>query len=283
MLALVLGLGAGIVYGVADFVGGLASRRSPLLPVLLVSQLFGTSLLLVAFPFVVSGSATSLALGWGAAAGVAGAGGVALLYRGLARGRMSIVAPVTSVNAASLPVIWGLATGERPGALAITGVVISLTAVALVSWSGESVAEPRRRWIDEPGLLDAIGAGTCFGFFFIFLSFSPDDSSLWPLVGARVASLTTFALVAATTRTAVRPPPHSLRLIAAAGLLDVLANLLYLLATREGLLSLVAVLTSLYPASTVLLARVVLQERMQRLQLVGLALAAAGVTLIAAR
>lgn len=283
MLALVLGLSAGIVYGVADFVGGLASRRAPLLPVLLVSQLFGTVLLLLAFPFIVEGPATFDALAWGAAAGTAGAGGVTLLYRGLSRGRMSIVAPATSVNAASIPVIFGLASGERPGWLAITGVVTSLVAIAFVSRTREEADAPRRKFTDEPGLLDAVGAGICFGLFFICLSFAPEDSSMWPLAGARLASLSLFVLAAVATRTSVRPPRGSLRIIAAAGLLDVAANLLYLLATREGLLSLVAVLTSLYPASTVLLARVVLGERMVRTQLAGLGLAAAGVTLIALR
>ena len=133
----------------------------------------------------------------------------------------------------------------------------------------------------DPALLDAIGAGMCFGLFFIFLSFSPSDSSMWPLVGARSASLTAFTIAAIVTRAGIRTPKGSFALIVAAGVLDFAANLLYLLATREGLLSLVAVLTSLYPAATVLLARFVLKEKLTTTQLLGLALAAAGVTLIA--
>lgn len=286
MLALVLGLAAGLTYGVADFTGGMASRRAPLLPVLLVSQLFGTALLLAAFPFMTEGfmtegGASGEALGWGAAAGLAGAGGVTLLYRGLARGRMSIVAPVTSVNAASLPVIYGLVTGERPGIVALIGVAISLTAIAFVSRAPDGTSAHRTKVTQDPALMDAFGAGTCFGLFFIFLSFSPADSSLWPLAGARIASLVVFCLAAVVTRTSVRAPSDSLAVIATAGVLDVAANLLYLLASREGLLSLVAVLTSLYPAATVLLARFVLHERLVRIQLVGLGLAAGGVTLIA--
>ena len=136
MLALALGLAAGLTYGVADFTGGLASRRAPLVTVLFVSQLFGTLLLLASLPFMTDGSATPDAIGWGAAAGLAGAAGVTLLYRGLARGRMSVVAPVTSVNAASIPVVYGLATGERPGAVALTGVAIALTAITFVSCVG---------------------------------------------------------------------------------------------------------------------------------------------------
>jgi drug/metabolite transporter (DMT)-like permease len=283
VLALVLGLAAGLTYGVADFTGGLASRKAPLVTVLLVSQLFGTLLLLAALPFMTVGTPGSSALGWGAAAGLAGAGGVTLLYRGLSRGRMSVVAPVTSVNAASIPVIYGLIIGERPGPIALIGVAIALVAIAFVSRSGEVPEEGRTRLRDDAALLDAIGAGTCFGLFFIFLSFAPADSSMWPLVGARVASLICFVVAALATRSSMRPPTGAIGIVAAAGVLDVAANLLYLLATREGLLSLVAVLTSLYPAATVILARVVLRERLVRIQLVGLALAGTGVVLIALR
>lgn len=281
MLALVLGLGAGIVYGVADFVGGVATRRAPLLPVLLLSQVCGTVLLVVAFPFIAEGDATTEAIVWGAASGVAGAGGVAFLYRGLARGRMSVVAPITSVNAAALPVVFGLATGERPGAPAMAGAALALVAVALVSSDGRAREGGRLAVVRDPGVIDAIIAGTCFGLFFIFLSYAPSDSSLWPLAGARAASVSLFIVATLVTRTRPAAPAGSMRLIAAAGLLDVAANLLYLLATREGLLSLVAVLTSLYPASTMVLARFVLHERLVRMQLVGLGLAAAGVVLIA--
>jgi drug/metabolite transporter (DMT)-like permease len=283
LVALVLGLGAGIVYGVADFVGGLATRRAPLVPVLLLSQLCGTGLLLVAFPFVTDGSPSAAALGWGAAAGVSGAAGVAFLYRGLARGRMSIVAPITSVNAAALSVVFGLVSGERPGALAMIGAVVALVAVGFVSSTGSGNEAGLKRVLGDPGVVDALRAGMCFGLFFIFLSYAPDDSSLWPLAGARFASVLLFVVVAIVTRTRISIPPGSFGMIAAAGLLDVAANLLYLLATREGLLSLVAVLTSLYPASTVLLARVVLNERLVRTQMAGLAMAAVGVILIALR
>lgn len=283
MVALILGLGAGIVYGVADFIGGLSSRRAPLVPVLLVSQLLGTTLLLVAFPFVTEGRPSVRTLAWGAAAGIAGAGGVAFLYKGLAAGRMSVVAPITAVNAAALPVLYGLARGERPGTAALMGSIVSLVAVGLVSSSGPQGVPRRSRSLREPGVIEALCAGTFFGGFFIFLSFPPADSSLWPLAGARTASLSLFAIAALVTRTPLKTPPGSLPLIAAAGILDVAANLLYLLATREGLLSLVAVLTSLYPASTVLLARLVLQESLTRVQVLGLALAATGVTLIALR
>ena len=281
MLALVLGLAAGLTYGVADFTGGLASRRAPLVSVLFISQLFGTCLLLVSFPLLTDGSPTPEAIGWGAAAGLAGASGVTLLYRGLSRGRMSVVAPVTSVNAASIPVVYGLATGERPGAVALVGVVIALTAITFVSRAGDDPGARETSMLRDPALLDAIGAGLCFGLFFIFLSFSPSDSSMWPLAGARIASLAAFTVAAVATRTSIRTPQGSLLLIAAAGVLDAGANVFYLLSTREGLLSLVAVLTSLYPAATVLLARVVLKERLVRTQLVGLALAATGVVLIA--
>ena len=279
MLALVLGLAAGLTYGVADFTGGLASRRAPLVQVLFISQIFGTVFLLASLPFMIDGNPTFESVGWGAAAGFAGASGVTLLYRGLSRGSMSVVAPVTSVNAASIPVIYGLATGERPGAVSLAGVVIALAAILFVSRAGDDSESPGL--LKNPALLDAIGAGLCFGLFFIFLSSAPSESSMWPLVGARVASLLAFAVAAVVTRSSLRTPAGSLALIATAGVLDVAANLFYLLATREGLLSLVAVLTSLYPAATVLLARFVLKERLVPAQIAGLVLAAAGVTLIA--
>lgn len=281
MLALVLGLAAGLTYGVADFTGGFASRRAPLLSVLLLSQVCGTALLLASFPLLNEGAVSVEALGWGAAAGLAGAGGVTLLYRGLSRGRMSIVAPITSVNAASIPVLYGLITGERPSGIALIGVAISLTAIAFVSRTPERDDVARTKLTQDPASIDALGAGTCFGFFFIFLAFSPGDSSMWPLAGARIASLLAFCIAALIARAPIRTLAGSMWLIAAAGILDVAANLFYLLATREGLLSLVAVLTSLYPAATVLLARFVLHERLVRLQLAGLGLAASGVTLIA--
>ncbi|MBA2274625.1 MAG: EamA family transporter [Actinobacteria bacterium] len=284
-MGIVLGLAAAMIYGAADFVGGLVSRRTNVLAVVLLSQLWGTAPLLLAVPFF----GTALAgedLAWGSAAGLAGAAGIVFLYRGLSIGRMTVVAPTTAVEAATFPVIFGLAGGERPSAVALTGVALALAAVALVSSSPRGApggiagqAGPGGRL--PPGLLEALAAGLAFGFFFISLERTSPESGLLPLVVARATAMVSVGLAALLTRRSLRPSPGTSSSIATAGGLDVLANILYLLASRQGLLSLVAVLTSLYPASTVLLARVVLRERLWRVQAAGLILAAVGVALIA--
>jgi uncharacterized membrane protein len=198
---------------------------------------------------------------------------------------MSVVAPITAVEAAGVPVVWGLASGERPPTVAIAGVVVALVAVVLVAGY-----EPARSRGDDdrvpllrrPGVADALVAGVAFGLFFILLDKTSDDAGLWPLVGARATSLALLGGLVLARRHKLEATRGTRSAIAAAGLLDVAANLLYLLSTREGLLSIVAVLTSLYPASTVLLARVFLGERIGRLQLAGLGAAVAGVVMMAA-
>ena len=282
-MAILLGLAAAATYGAADFTGGLVSRRANPLCVVLLSQLGGLALLALMLPFF-EGALTARAIAWGAAAGVGGGGGVVFLYSGLARGRMSVIAPITAVEAAIIPVVYGLVSGETPSAAALAGVVIALFAVALVSSpkedAGDSVEVARSR-LAQPGISDALAAGLGFGSFFIFLSKAGADTGLWPLMGTKFSSIALVAAAAVVSRSSVRPPPGTLSAILAAGLLDVGANVFYLVASRRGLLSLVAVLTSLYPASTVLLARVVLRERMTRVQVAGLALVVTGVALIA--
>jgi len=283
MTAVLLGLAASITYGAADFLGGFATKRNNVLTVVLLSQIAGSALLIAVLPFFLEGVLTSEALVWGGLSGVAGAIGVAFFYQALSVGRMSVVAPITAVIAASIPVVFGLLTGERPSALAFAGVVVALIAVALVSSSAEENHEddPTLPWHRRPGLVEAFAAGTSFGAFFILLSEPGDDSGLWPLLAARAASLGLIALAALYRRASLRPAPGTVRTIAAAGALDVSANLFYLFASRAGLLSLVAVLTSTYPATTVVLARVVLGERFTIPQSVGLGAAAAGITMIA--
>lgn len=283
-MAIVLGLAAALTYGAADFVGGLASRKAPLLSVVLLSQVAGTALLLAALPFFLDPGPTAPALGWGAASGAAGATGVLFLYKGLAAGSMSVVAPITAVEAAGVPVLWGLATGERPAPIAIAGVVVALVAVVLVSGYeplGAATA-PKTPLLRRPGVADALRAGAAFGFFFILLANTGDEAGLWPLVGARAMSLSLLIALVLSRRHRLSPTPGARSAIVGAGVLDVAANLLYLLSTREGLLSIVAVLTSLYPASTVLLARVFLGETIGRVQIAGLAAAVAGVVMMAA-
>ena len=279
-MAVILGLAAALTYGAADFLGALATKSTKVFTVVFLSQVVGSGLLVVTLPFFLDTPLSQSALGWGALAGVAGAVGVALFYQGLSVGRMGAVAPITGVEAAAVPVIFGLIEGERPSVLAFAGVFVALGAVALVSSSPKSEAEAPASHSGRlpPGVGLALAAGLAFGAFFILLDRAGDDSGLWPLVGARISSIATIAIGLLATKGLERPPRAALPAIAGAGILDVAANLFFLLAARQGLLSIVAVLTSMYPATTVVLARFVLNERFHRTQLVGLGLAALGVS-----
>jgi drug/metabolite transporter (DMT)-like permease len=274
-VTVILATACAIVYGTADFFGGLATRRAQVLSVVTLSQLAGLALILGLLPLL-PGAYSDPALAWGLAAGLSGAAGLVLFYRALATGVMSVVAPTTAVTSAALPVVFGLAAGERPRAWALVGVALALGSVLLVSQDKSGGGRG-----SLTSVLVALAAGAGFGGFFILLSMAPHESGLWPLVGARLSSVTTVALLALLTRRTLRPGPGSLHIIVAAGVLDMAANVLYLLAQQDGLLSLVAVLVSLYPASTLLLANRVLGERLRPVQLGGVLCALASVALIA--
>ena len=266
-----------VTYGVGDFFGGLASKRNPPTAVVAVSQSFGLVIMVVLV--IVDGSAfVGGDFVAGAGAGSIGLIGVILLYRGLATGTMSVVAPITAVGAGVLPLVWGLATGERPSALAMVGVVAALAAVALVSAADAVEGAP----VKGSDVALALVAGAAFGMVFVLLGTTDDDSGMWPVLGARIASVTLVTSFVLLSRRPWKPAPGTLPTVAGAGALDAGANALYLLASREGLLSVVSVLSSLYPAATIVLARLLLRERMNRVQLVGIALALTGVGLIAA-
>lgn len=278
-MAVFLGLLVALSYGAGDFLGGLSSRRLDAMTVVQNSQLVGLTGLTIAVLLVPDQVLLTEDLMRGAVAGIVGLFGIVLLYPGLAAGAMSVVAPVSAVGAAVLPLAWGLGQGERPGAVALLGVALALVAVALVSTpaNDEAVAAGRGR---EVGL--ALLAGAAFGVLFILLGDASDDSGLWPVFGARLASATLMTAVLLGRGRPPRVPPVGTRaLVAGAGLLDVAANALFVYAARAGLLSLVAVLSSLYPATTVVLARVVLHEGTDRRQQVGLVAALGGVVLIA--
>ncbi|MGH2775690.1 MAG: EamA family transporter [Actinomycetota bacterium] len=289
-MEIVLALGSALAYGVSDFTGGVLTKKTHVFTVILLSQLVSSAILIFALPFW-DGSFSWRAVQWGTVAGVAGMAGAALLYRGLAIGRMGVVAPITAVLAAAIPLSFALAVGERPGSMALIGVVLGLVAVVLISSSPEpdsAAAAPETAPLASMraggrGIVEALGAGTGFGLFFILLERTPGESGLWPLVGTRVSMVAFVALLAAVAGVSVRPSAriaHSLILL---GVINLGADLLFLLATRTGLLSLVAVITSLYPAATVALARVFLAERMVQQQLLGVVCAAVSVTLIALR
>jgi drug/metabolite transporter (DMT)-like permease len=282
---IVLALGAAVAYGASDFTGGLLSKKTAVPVVVLFSQIVSIVLVMLVSPFF-GHAVTAAAIGWGSAAGVAGGAGAAMLYRGLAVGQMSVVAPISGVLAAGVPVVAGLSFGEQPGGVALAGVGMGLIAVVAVSRApgptGSSSASEGASGL-RPGIAEGLGAGIGFGLFFVLLERSPANSGLWPLVGVRTSMILLMATIAIVTRA-----PLTLRSIrrwhvAGLGVLITIADLLYLLATREGLLSLVGVITSLYPAATVILAGAVLRERMTRHQVIGLAFAALSVALIAVR
>lgn len=276
-MAILLALSSATTYGVGDFFGGMATKRASAAAVLLWSHVAGLVLISTAAGLV-GGELTGRDFALGAIGGLAGAAGVGLLYRALAIGPMSAVAPVTALLAAAIPVVAGFAKGERPGAAAALGMVAALVAIVLVSAEGGGSYRPS----DLRGVTLALGAGLGFGLFFVALSYTGDGAGVWPLVGARLASVTVVGLLALTRRVEHDVAAGQPRLLTvSAGALDVAANLLYLLAIREGLLSVVSVLSSLYPVSTVVLARVVLRERWARLQRVGMLIALPAAILMA--
>ena len=283
---LVLALTAAATWGASDFVGGLVGRRVSGTSVAFASQFVGLGGLVLIAPLV-GGSPGAGDLAWGAASGLGGAAGVALLYHGLAVGQMSVVAPLTAVGSATLPVLFGLLTGERPSAAALLGVVLALVAVGVLC----AFAPPEERDEEEDvrpgrsgnaaGLVSGVAAGIGFGVFFICLGRTSDGAGMWPLVGARVISVSVLAAVVLATGRALLPGERTGPAVVLTGALDVTANAAFLLATRRGLLSIVSLLASLYPAATVVLARVVLRERLTTAQSAGLVGAAGAVALIA--
>ena len=280
-MAALLALLSAACYGISDFSGGLASRRSAATAVVLASN--GLSLLLALLAVaLLPGSAFHPAdLAWGLGAGSVGLLGVVLLYRGLALGPMSVVAPLTAVLSATVPVVTGVVRGERPGLLAVGGVALALPAIALL---GSQSRGHRPSRIGRAALLAALAAGVSFGGFYVLLAQTGPDGGAWPLVGQRAASVAILLAIGAVPafRAGLRlPRGRPLRLALIAGVTDFAANLAYVLATHRGLLALVAVLSSLYPASTVILARAVLGERLARRQQAGLVVAVGAVAMIA--
>lgn len=242
---------------------------------MVAGQALGLVLLAALMVVAPTGTLTARNVAFGAAAGACGGIGVFLLFRGLATGRMSVVAPITAVGAAVLPVAWGVAIGERLSLLVVVGVVLSLVAVTLIAREDDDADD-----VDSTAIGWAVGSGVAFGTLFVLLAQTTDDAGWWPLVGARVTAIAVVGVGALVARQALVPTRRSGPTVAASGVLDVTANALYLLAVRRGLLSLVAVLSSLYPAGTVLLARFVLRERLSPVQLAGFGTALAGVVLI---
>ncbi|WP_326777277.1 EamA family transporter [Streptomyces sp. NBC_01445] len=276
MIALLLALGSSLAYGCADFLGGLGARKAHVLRTVMVAAPASLAVELLLWP-VLGASFSPAALGWGAASGVASAAAFALLYKTLAIGPMNVLSPVTALVSAALPVGVGLMQGERLGMAGLLGLPLALAAVVLVSAGhGAGSARPSRT-----ALLLALGAGAAIALQLIFLHQAPSDSGMAPLVIGRAVSSAVTLVAAGIMHRRLGPEKPAYAMSAAAGVLDSLANLLFLLAARSGDLTVVAVITALYPAGTVLLARKVLAERIHRGQLVGLGTAAVAVSLLA--
>ncbi|MFJ4645523.1 EamA family transporter [Streptomyces bobili] len=276
MIALMMALGSSLAYGCADFLGGLGARKAHVLRTVMIAAPASLVVELLLWP-VLGASFSGATLAWGAASGIASAAAFALLYRTLAIGPMNVLSPVTALVSAALPVSVGLLQGEHLSAAGLVGLPLALVAVILVSAGhGTGSARPTRT-----ALMLAFGAGAAIALQLVFLHQAPSDSGVAPLiVGRAVSSAVTLAAAGMLYRR-LGPERPSYAMSAAAGVLDSVANLLFLLAARDGDLAVVAVLVALYPAGTILLARAMLAERVHRGQLLGLGTAAVAVSLLA--
>jgi uncharacterized membrane protein len=275
LAAIALALGASLTWGAADFGGGLLTRRFPVVSVAVVSQAAGFAAL-GAFALVAGAGIDGEGFAIGLLAGVGGGLGLAAFYRALAVGTVSVVAPLAACGAV-VPLVLSLAAGDDPRAIALVGAVVALAGAVMASLEERAAEEAARR----DAIVLAAVAAVLLGVFVFFLGrASQHGGALSALAGARTGSLTLLVAWAL----AVRAPVgfgRSTAAVAGVGILDVVANALFALASREGLLAIVSVLGSLYPVPTVVLAHVVLRERISVTQRVGILVALAGVAMVA--
>lgn len=286
MLTIVLALGSALMYGLSDFFGGVLSRRTSVWAVAVVTQV--TALVAIGgATLVLGGTPAPENWMWGAIAGIGTGTGTGFLYRGLAGGRMSVVAPLSAVGAALVPVVVGTVTGERPPPIVWAGIVIAMPAIWLIATTTEAPAETGHRGASATpgrlgaGVVDGVLAGLGFGLMFAALGQVPDEAGFGPLAAAEVTSIPAVIALAVVLRQPWVPRDRDSIGGIGVGALAAGASVLFLLATQAGLLTVASVLASLYPAFTVLLAAVVLGERVHRSQAVGLGLALAAVAMIA--
>ncbi|NYF09470.1 drug/metabolite transporter (DMT)-like permease [Leifsonia sp. AK011] len=283
MLTVIVGLTSALVYGAADFLGGLAAKRLSAITVTAIVALSGLVVVVVVGLPIVGGVWSPEAVLLGALSGVAGAVAIGLLYACLAIGPMSILSPLTAVVSAIVPLTIGLLGGERLGTLGYIALGLALVAIVLVGFTPPGRGELVRNAVKPSltGVLMAVGSGTAIGIFLIIIDETPDDSGIVPLVANRATnSAIMFTLVGVLALIASRRGkprgsvvPTALWLAIAGGVLDAAANTGLLFGVRLGELSVIAVLTALYPAGTIILAAIVLKERIAVLQYVGLVLA----------
>lgn len=269
-------LGSAAVFGGADFLGGLASRKSQAIAVTFVTGLSGLPALALLFLFVPS-EFSGGALAWGSGAGVLGGAGLMLFFRSMAKGTFQVVAPLAATASASVPVAAAFAIGERPENFAFVGLTLALLALWLLT-----AGQHQEQSAAGPGVtLSALAAGLGFGAFYVLLDQSPEDSGVFPLLGARIGSLSVGGLFILATGSRLTGGRTPMALAVASGTLDMTANALFLAAARLGNLAVVGVLASMYPVSNAALAAVVLRERTTGRQRVGFALALVAVAILA--
>jgi len=281
VLGLPLALCSSLCWGVSDFVGGIQARKVPLLRVLLISQ--GMGLACVGVIVAIRGTGPpAFAHVWPAiAAGLAGTAALAAFYRALAVGSMSVVAPIAATGVV-VPVAVGIAGGDRPAAIQLAGIVAASIGVVLASREQQHDVEPSERRMTPATVGLSLIAALGFGSFFVGMRTAARADVLWALFSARGAGVTALVIATLIVRPARLPDRGRLLPLAVVAVLDLGANALYAVATHHGLLSEVAVASSLYPLATVILARVVLGERVRRVQELGILAAVAGVAMIAA-
>lgn len=269
------GLGSALTWGIGDFCGGLATRRTSVWTVVLYSQAVGMALLLL-LVFAFGETMPRLTdLVWGAVAGLAGIIGLTALYQAMALGQMALVAPLTAVIALSIPVIIGIVTEGWPASLTLIGFVLAGLSVMLISYTPQRRATPSSLWI-------ALVAGCGFGSFFVLIAQTQDAAVFWPLVAARAASvLALLLLMAFQKRSALPIARQAIPPIILAGVFDAGGNACFVLAEQAGRLDIASTLSSLYPVSTVLLALLLLRERISPVQGIGVLVALVAIPLIA--
>jgi uncharacterized membrane protein len=308
MLAVLLALASAAGFGGSDYAAGLAARRASVIRVTILAEAVSVVFLILVLPLAGLRAPSLASLGWGAAGGLSGGLGALALYAGFRHAAFSVVGPLSAIGAAGFSVLAGLLLGERPGMLAMIGIALALPAIVGVSASpgsaspgspgggspgkssagpagpdaeGSGQAGPARSGHHAAGVTWGLAAGAGFAVLFIALNRAGAGSGLWPVAAAQVAALIAVAVLGAATGQALLPPKRARWLATLTGLAGAAGTILYFYATHAGLLAVTAVLTSLYPAVTIVLARVFLGERLTAIRLAGLCLAAASVGLIA--
>ena len=266
-------LAASLSWGAGDFSGGVATRRAKVLSVVIAAHAIGLMMLIALALIWSEPFPSTLDIIWGSVAGLAGAVGVVAFYQSLSVGRMGIVAPITAMLSAAVPVLFGAFFEGLPGPLHLIGFVLALIAVGLISGLGVVKGRPK-------GLGLAFLAGLGFGSFFILISRVSHGAIFWPLAAARLASFLFLLAVILVRRQEIIPKKSVLPVMFLAGALDVAGNVFFVLATHAGRLDVAAILSSLYPAVTVLLASIILKERVTRIQTIGICIALVAIPLI---